>query len=187
MTICINCNTQNAENHLFCQNCSSDLLLERRYRAIRQLGAGGFGTTYEVRDQGTLKVLKVLRNNSETAIRLFQREAKFLASNNYPGIPKAEYSGYFQFMPKDSQQPFHCLVMEKIDGMNLKDYIKQSGKPITGDIGLRWLKEIIEILDRVHNQDIIHRDIKPQNIMLQPNAKLVLIDFGAVTDEGSVR
>ena len=76
--------------------------------------------------------------------------------------------------------------MEKIEGVNLKEYIKQSGKPIKGDLGLRWLKEIIEILDQVHSQDIIHRDIKPQNIMLNPDGKLVLIDFGAVTDEGIV-
>jgi serine/threonine protein kinase len=161
-------------------------LLEGRYRALSQLGAGGFGATYEVSDQGTAKVLKVLRNNSDTAIRLFQREAKFLASNNHPGIPKAEYNSYFEFQPKNSQQPLHCLVMEKIEGVNLKEYIKQSGKPIKGDLGVRWLKEIVEILDRVHSQDIIHRDIKPQNIMLQPDGKLVLIDFGAVTDEGIV-
>jgi hypothetical protein len=76
--------------------------------------------------------------------------------------------------------------MEKIEGVNLKEYIKQSGKPIKGDLGVKWLKEIAEILDRVHSQDIIHRDIKPQNIMLQSDGKLVLIDFGAVTDEGIV-
>ena len=186
MTICINCNAQNPNNNLFCQQCSSDLLLEGRYRALSQLGAGGFGATYEVSDQGTAKVLKVLRHNSDTAIRLFQREAKFLASNNQLGIPKAEHNSYFQFEPKNSQQPLHCFVMEKIEGVNLKEHIKQSGKPIKGDLGLRWLKEIIEILDRVHSQDIIHRDIKPQNIMLKPDGKLVLIDFGAVTDEGIV-
>lgn len=186
MAICINCNAQNSNNNLFCQQCGSDLLLEGRYRASHQLGAGGFGATYEVSDQGTTKVLKVLRNNSDTAIRLFQREAKFLASNNQLGIPKAEYNSYFEFQPKNSQQPLYCLVMEKIEGVNLKEYIKQSAKPIKGDLGLRWLKEIIEILDRVHSQDIIHRDIKPQNIMLKPDGKLVLIDFGAVTDEGIV-
>jgi serine/threonine protein kinase len=186
MAICINCNAQNSNNNLFCQQCGSDLLLEGRYRASHQLGSGGFGATYEVNDQGTSKVLKVLRNNSDTAIRLFQREAKFLASNNHLGIPKAEYNGYFEFQPKNSQQPIHCLVMEKIEGVNLKEYIKQSGKPIKGDLGLRWLKEMVEILDRVHSQDIIHRDIKPQNIMLQPDGKLVLIDFGAVTNEGIV-
>jgi serine/threonine protein kinase len=161
-------------------------LLEGRYRANHQLGVGGFGATYEVSDQGTSKVLKVLRHNSDTAVRLFQREAKFLVSNNYPGIPKAEHNSYFEFKPKNSQQAIHCLVMEKIEGVNLKEYIKQSGKPIKGDLGLRWLKEIIEILDQVHSQDIIHRDIKPQNIMLNPDGKLVLIDFGAVTDEGIV-
>ncbi|MBO1067894.1 MAG: protein kinase [Dolichospermum sp. DEX189] len=186
MTLCINCNTQNPNNDLFCQQCGSDLLLEGRYRANHQLGVGGFGATYEVSDQGTTKVLKVLRNNSDTAIKLFQREAKFLGSNNYPGIPKADFNCYFQFEPKNSQQAIHCLVMEKIEGVNLKDYIKQSGKAIKGDLALRWLKEIVEILDRVHSQDIIHRDIKPHNIMLKPDGKLTLIDFGAVTDNGTV-
>ena len=106
MTICINRNTQNPNNNLFCQQCSSDLLLEGRYRANHQLGVGGFGATYEVSDQGTSKVLKVLRHNSDTAVRLFQREAKFLVSNNYPGIPKAEHNSYFEFKPKTANKRF---------------------------------------------------------------------------------
>ena len=64
MSICINCNTQNQNNHLFCQQCSSELLIEGRYRATQPLGAGGFGATYEVNDQGTIKVLKVLLHDS---------------------------------------------------------------------------------------------------------------------------
>ena len=187
MTICINCNTQNSDQENFCQSCGSNLLIEWRYRAIRQLGVGGFGTTYEVKDnqeQGIAKVLKVLRHNSPKAIELFKREADFLSSNNYPGIPKADSESYFEFEPKDSQQPLHCLVMEKIEGDNLKEYIQKLGKPLKGKIALRCLKELVEILDKVHSQDIIHRDIKPHNIMFQPDGKLVLIDFGAVVDGG---
>lgn len=184
MSLCIDpqCNTKNPGNPLFCQVCGSELLLKGRYHVVRRLSGGGYGTTYEVNDQYTPRVLKVLHNNSTKAVELFQREAKFLSSTNHPGIPKAESNGYFIYHPKDSQQPLHCLVMEKIEGENLREYIKQRGQPIEGDVALKWLHELVVILDRVHSQDIIHRDIKPNNIMLKPDGRLALIDFGAVQE-----
>jgi serine/threonine protein kinase len=186
MSLCINprCpNPQNPDNILFCGACSSELLLQGRYRAANVLGSGGFGKTYEVKEGSTAKVLKVLMNNSSKAVELFQREAQVLSQLNNDGIPKIEANGYFIFYPKDDPQPLHCMVMEKIDGYNLWNYIKKGGRPIDGDLACRWLIELVEILQQVHERDILHRDIKPQNIMLKPDGKLVLIDFGAVTEE----
>jgi serine/threonine protein kinase len=185
MTFCINPRCQNPKNSdsvQFCQSCGSELLLRTRYRAIRILGGGGFGKTYEIRDQGKHKVLKVLIDNSQKAVELFQQEAEVLSQLRHPGIPKVEPNSYFVFHPANSHEPVHCFVMELIEGMNLKEYLGQRGRPIDSDTAKRWLIELSEILKRVHEKGIIHRDIKPQNIILKSDGKLALIDFGAVKE-----
>ena len=186
MTLCINprCQKpQNSDNTQFCQNCGSSLLLKQRYRAMKVLGGGGFGKTYEASDLGKqTKVIKVLINNSPKAVELFQREAEVLSQLNNPGIPKVEPNSYIVFRPANSQEPVHCLVMEKIEGMNLRDYVKRLGHPIDFDTAERWLQELVTILQAVHNRGILHRDIKPQNIIFKPDGRLALIDFGAVRE-----
>ena len=149
---------------------------------MRELGSGGFGRTYEVSDQGTLKVLKVLINNSPKAVELFQREAEVLSQLASPSIPKVEPNSYFIFHPSNSQEPLHCLVMEKVEGMNLREYLKQRGRPVDSDSAQRWLVELLAVLQQVHDAGILHRDIKPQNIIFKPDGKLALIDFGAVRE-----
>jgi serine/threonine protein kinase len=72
--------------------------------------------------------------------------------------------------------------MEKIEGMNLRDYLKQLRHPIDSETATRWLKELALILQDVHEQGILHRDLKPQNIIFKPDGKLALIDFGAVKE-----
>jgi serine/threonine protein kinase len=186
MTLCINprCDRpQNSDNAQFCQNCQSELLLNQRYRAVKVLGVGGFGKTYEASDLGTPnKVIKVLIDNSPKAIELFQREAEVLSQLNYPGIPKVEPNSYIILHPANSQEPVHCFVMEKVEGMNLRDYLKKSGQPINSETAERWLRELVLILQKVHEKGILHRDIKPQNIIFKPDGKLALIDFGAVKE-----
>jgi serine/threonine protein kinase len=186
MTLCINprCDQpDNSDNAQFCQNCQSSLLLKQRYRATKVLGGGGFGKTYEATDQGVRnKVIKVLINNSPKAVELFQREAEVLSQLNHPGIPKVEPNSYIVFHPADGQAPVHCLVMEKVEGTNLRDYLKQLKHPIDSETAERWLKDLLLILQAVHERDILHRDIKPQNIILDPDGRLALIDFGAVRE-----
>jgi ABC-type branched-subunit amino acid transport system substrate-binding protein len=154
------------------------------------LGGGGFGQTFEVDDQGTLKVLKVLKlanfsdpTSKQKVVELFQQEAAVLRQLNHSGIPKVEPDGYFLFWYSNSQEPLHCLVMEKIEGSNLEEWLEGRGnQPLTPEQALDWLKQLAEILDRVHQQQYFHRDIKLSNIMLRPNGQLVLIDFGAVKE-----
>ena len=162
MSYCINPNCpqpQNTRQPLFCQSCGSELLLEGCYRVLRPLGGGGFGKTYEIDDSGTKKVLKVLFNTVPKAIELFQQEAAVLKQLKHPGIPKVESDGYFIYSPRD-QEPLHCLVMEKIEGMNLEEYMTQrNDKAISERAAVRWLKQIVEILHQVHRQNYFHRDI----------------------------
>ncbi|NES18423.1 MAG: SUMF1/EgtB/PvdO family nonheme iron enzyme [Symploca sp. SIO3E6] len=186
MSLCLNpsCpHPQNRDNLRFCPACGSELLLEGRYRIIRQLGYGGFGKTYEVNDRNISKVLKVLINNDAKYVELFQREAAVLSKLNHPGIPKVERDGYFTFFPRDSQQPLHCLVMERIEGLDLEAYLEQSGNsPIGQKLALEWLTQLAEILEVVHSHNFFHRDIKPSNIMLKPDSDLALIDFGSARE-----
>src|SRR5919202_2818015 len=186
MSLCINpscSNIDNRDTQLFCQNCSSELLLDGRYRVTRQLGSGGFGKTYEVSDRsGPPKVLKVLTNNHPKYVELFQREAQVLSRLNHPVIPQVEPNAYFVFLARNRSEPLHCLVMEKIEGLNLEQYIRQRGSPIDHKLARQWLSQLATILQEVHSQNFFHRDIKPSNIMLRSDGHLVLIDFGTARE-----
>ncbi|NEO99065.1 MAG: protein kinase [Symploca sp. SIO2E9] len=180
MIFCINpdCkNPQNLDHELFCQSCGSELLLEGCYRVIQSLKKGGFGQIYEVREGETTKILKVLLKKDPKAVELFEREFKVLSQLHHPGIPLAEE--YFTLFPKNSQEPLHCLVMEKIEGLNLEEYLEQrENRPISQKQAINWLTQLAQILHEVHQRQLFHRDIKPSNIMLTSNGQLVLIDFG---------
>ncbi len=165
------------------------LLLQNRYRVLQPLGKGGFGQTFEVDDGGIPKVLKVLNldrfyspETQQKAVSLFQREGAVLSRLSHPGIPRVEPDGYFT-LTDDSGEVLYCLVMEKIDGINLKKWMKnRDNQPITQEQAIVWLEQLSEILAQLHQQELIHRDIKPSNILLKPNGQLVLIDFGAVRE-----
>ena len=153
--------------------------MEGQFRVLRMLGAGGCGKTYEVSDRDrTLKVLKILSNNDPKYVELFQREALLLSHLKHPGIPSVERNAYFTTHPKNSSDPLHCLVMEKIIGLDLHKYLRQRGQPIAERLAWHWLYQLADILKTIHYQNILHRDIKPSNIMLKADGNLALVDFG---------
>jgi serine/threonine protein kinase len=184
MSLCINpqCpKPQNTETDLFCQGCGSELLLKGRYRTLRKLGEGGFGVTYEVVTvrSNLPQVLKVLTENSPKAVELFQQEARVLSELQNSGIPYVDRDSYFSYFCKNSSHPLHCLVMEKIVGMDLEQYMaNRDSRPIEQSQAIDWLQEILGILASVHQQNFFHRDIKPSNIMIRSSGELALIDFG---------
>ncbi|MGB7311304.1 MAG: serine/threonine-protein kinase, partial [Nodosilinea sp.] len=102
--------------------------------------------------------------------------------------PQVEPEGYFLYYPADDgpadvTQPLHCLVMEKIDGPNLKQWMVQQGNhPISEKQAMLWMTQLTDVLDLVHQHNYFHRDIKPENIMLRPSGQLVLVDFGAARE-----
>lgn len=188
MSYCINPNCPkpsdplNANNRI-CRQCGTELLIAGRYRVTKLLGEGGFAKTYEVDDRGFAKVLKVLQLKEPKAIALFKREAKVLQKLKHPGIPQVEPQGYFTITTRDGKQSLHCLVMQKIYGQNLENWLSdRDNYPITQAEAIDWLKQITDILQEVHRWQFFHRDIKPTNIMLQPNGQLALIDFGSVRE-----
>jgi WD40 repeat protein len=148
--------------------------------------SSGFGKVYEAYNGAIPKLLKVLKqkhNDKPRIIELFQQEAAVLSQLNHPGTPRVEPDGYFQFFPNNSTEPVHCIIMEKIDGLNLKQWMKQQGNhPISEKQAFNWLKQLAEILHLVHQKNYFHRDIKPENIMIRSNGQLVLIDFGTARE-----
>ena len=194
MSLCINpqcSHPQNQDTSLFCQSCGSELLLDGRYRVVRELGGGGFGKTYEVQDSDPQKagggkpahkVLKVLLHNHPKYVELFEREVNVLSRLKHPGIPKVEADAHFTFFLKNSNVPLYCLVMEKIEGLNLSQYMTQRGKCITQKMAIQWLMQLLRILEEIHRHNFFHRDIKPSNIMLRSTGQLVLIDFGTARE-----
>ncbi|MDJ0601759.1 MAG: serine/threonine-protein kinase [Crocosphaera sp.] len=194
MSLCINpqcSNPDNQDTSLFCQSCGSELLLDGRYRVLKELGGGGFGKTFEVQDSdpqnldggnSTHKVLKVLLHNHPKYVELFEREINVLSRLNHPGIPKVEPDAHFSFYLNSSNTPLYCLVMEKIEGLNLSQYINQRGKCISQKIAIQWLMQLLRILEEIHRHNFFHRDIKPSNIMLRSTGQLVLIDFGTARE-----
>lgn len=146
----------------------------------------GFGKVYEAYERDIPKILKVLKeshNLNGKVLELFQREAMVLAQLNHPGVPQVEPAGYFTYYPKGSSEPLHCIVMEKIDGPNLKQWMVQQGNhTISEQQALLWLTQMTDVLHLVHQHNYFHRDIKPENVMLRSNGQLVLVDFGAARE-----
>lgn len=189
MSFCINpvCpkpNHPDNDENRFCQSCGSQLELLKRYRVLRLVSdKTGFGKVYEAYERDTPKILKVLKEDLSTdakAVELFQQEAAVLGHLNHPGIPKVD--GYFQYQTRNGLV-LHCIVMEKIEGPNLEQWLKQQqNRPISQEQAVTWLRQLLEILALVHAKQYLHRDIKPSNIMIRPDGQLVLIDFGTARE-----
>ncbi|MBD1813222.1 serine/threonine protein kinase, partial [Microcoleus vaginatus DQ-U2] len=197
MSYCLNpaCqNPQNADRTQFCLNCGSKLLLRERYRAIKPLGRGGFGRTFLAIDEDkpskprcAIKQFFPLSqgtSSSEKAAELFNREAVRLDElGKHPQIP--ELLAHFQ------QERYQYLVQEFIEGQNLQEELARTG-PFSQSQILSLLKDLLPVLQFVHDRSVIHRDIKPPNIIRRRisqtpiiytyptlTGELVLVDFGA--------
>ncbi len=185
MSYCINprCQKrQNPANLQKCQFCGSSLLINGRYRLVKPLRElSGLHTTeiFVVDDRGVAKVIKVLNSDRSKLIELLQQEAQVLQKLQNLSVPRV-YE-YFTFLPSNETKKLHCLVMEKIEGQNLKDWI-EANQPISEPKAIDWLTQLVSILSEVHKAKLLHRDIKPSNIMLRPDGLLVLIDFGTVRE-----
>lgn len=150
-------------------------LLNNRYRIVKLLGQGGFGAVYRALDTN-LNVPCAVKENfdiSDTASRQFAREASLLANLRHPGLPKV--MDHFS-IPEQGQY----LVMEFIEGEDLRDIILGSGEPLPEAQVLAWISQVCDALIYLHSRKppIIHRDLKPANVRITPEGDAVLVDFG---------
>ena len=158
-----------------------------RYVIQRVLGQGGFGRSYLVEDSqrfGEACVLKEFfpRNASkrslQKALDLFKREAKTLYQINHPQVPK--------FLAGFTQEQRLFIVQEFIDGVTYSHLLKErkrSGQAFSEPEVKRWLVHMLQVLEYLHDLNIVHRDISPDNVMYCSDRDLpILIDFGLVND-----
>jgi eukaryotic-like serine/threonine-protein kinase len=151
-----------------------DTVLQGRYRIIRQLGQGGMGAVYEAIDQrlDTTVALKETLFADERLRKQFEREARLLARLHHPALPRV--SDHF------SEGDGQFLVMQYIPGDDLSEMMTRKHGPFPVDQVLTWADQLLDALDYLHTQDpqIIHRDIKPQNLKLTSRGQIILLDFG---------
>ncbi len=173
---------QNPDTAKFCSNCGFKLLLGDRYRAVQAIARGGFGRTFlavdEYKPSRPRCVIKQFYpqnqnpDNPERARELFRREAIQLENlGQHPQIP--ELLAHFE------QANYQYLVQEWIDGNNLLQELARQG--VFSEVQVwQLLNDLLPVLEFIHQQQVIHRDIKPQNIIRrQSNQQYVLVDFGA--------
>ena len=145
-----------------------------RYLIARELGRGGMAVVYEVKAQGQRFAIKVLPTSLLTdrlAIDRFDREAKTQASLNHPNIIRVFETG--------ADREFHYFVMELIDGRTLETLLREKGR-LAPTEALRIAAEVAEALAYAHEHKVIHRDIKPGNILLSGEDRVTVTDFGLV-------
>ena len=159
-------------------------IIQSRYRIDSILGEGGISITYAATDLQTgdrvaLKALTFRRMNDWKVLELFEREAKVLAQLNHPAI--ARYLDYFQ-IDTDQDRDFY-IVQQLVEGQSLMQVIADGWHGSEADIK-QIAEQVLDVLIYLHElkPPIIHRDIKPQNIILQPNGNIAIVDFGAVQD-----
>ncbi|HEY9633725.1 MAG TPA: serine/threonine-protein kinase [Coleofasciculaceae cyanobacterium] len=168
------------------QLCGQEQLFRDRYQVLRMIGRGGFGVTFLATDAllpgQPMCVIKQLcpkvsdPSALENARRRFEREAKILAKlGSHSQIPML-----LDYFVADGE---FYLVQEYIRGATLARLVRRSGCFSEASVR-RFLREMLPVLEYIHNQKVIHRDIKPQNIIrCQDDGRLVLIDFGAVKEQ----
>lgn len=161
-----------------------------RYELLARVGGGGMALVYKARDilLNRFVAVKVLRQqfmHDEEFIRRFRREAQAAASLSHPNIVSIYDVG--------QEDDAHYIVMEYVDGNNLNEIIRERA-PLQVEEAVRIASQICDALDHAHHNQIIHRDIKPHNILIGKNGRVKVTDFGiaravtssTITQTGSV-
>lgn len=144
------------------------------YKIVRKLGEGGMGAVFHAIDQSQKKAvaLKVLREEileSQDGIKRFLKEVEIGRQINHPNVVRIFNAG--------SNETTRYIAMELIEGVTLKSQIREKGK-IEMSMAINYVRGILEGLKAIHEKNIVHRDLKSENIMIQKDATIKIMDFG---------
>jgi eukaryotic-like serine/threonine-protein kinase len=164
-------------------------LFDGRYRVIRRLGSGGMANVYLAEDEElgrrvAIKVLDDKHANDEQFIERFRREAKNAASLSHPNI--------VSIYDRGEAEGTYYIAMEYIEGRTLKDLIVARG-PLPVERAVSYARQILGAVRFAHRKGIVHRDIKPHNVLVDTDGRLKVTDFGIaragtsqMTEAGSI-
>lgn len=148
--------------------------LDGRYEIVELIGVGGMADVYRAKDimENRVVAVKILKSEflaSDEFVRRFRNESKAIAVLSHPNIVKIFDVGY--------ENDMQYIVMEHIDGITLKEYIEQQGLLKWRDC-VHFTIQILRALQLAHDRGIVHRDIKPHNVMLMSDGSIKVMDFG---------
>lgn len=148
--------------------------LSGRYEILRFIGGGGMSRVYLAHDiildrEVAIKILNYDFSNEEDLKRRFMREAHSATSLTHPHI--------VDIYDVDEDGTLHYLVMEYVEGQTLKEFIVSDG-PLTPERALPIMQQLVSAISNAHYNGIIHRDIKPQNILMDRDGNVKITDFG---------
>lgn len=148
-----------------------------RYQILRVIGGGGMANVYLAEDiilerEVAIKVLRFDFANDNEFIRRFRREAQSASSLDHPNIVSIYDVG--------EEEDIYYIVMEYVEGMTLKEYITANG-PLHPKEALRIMEQIVSAIAHAHHNHIVHRDIKPHNILIDHMGNIKVTDFGIAT------
>jgi beta-lactam-binding protein with PASTA domain/tRNA A-37 threonylcarbamoyl transferase component Bud32 len=171
------------------QDTLINTLFDGRYRIIRRLGSGGMANVYLAEDEElgrrvAIKVLDEKHANDDQFVERFRREAKNAASLSHPNI--------VSIYDRGEAEGTYYIAMEYIEGRTLKDLIVAHG-PLPVDKAVAYARQILGALRFAHRKGIVHRDIKPHNVLVDSDGRLKVTDFGIaragasqMTEAGSI-
>lgn len=155
-------------------NVESGIMLENRYEILEKIGAGGMSDVFLAKDHSlgrevAVKILKQEFAEDRTFVAKFRAEAQAAAGLEHPNIVSIYDVG--------SEGSLYYIVMEYVEGITLKTYINKKGR-LTYNEALSIAIQVGRGIEAAHKKNIIHRDIKPQNIIISREGKVKVMDFG---------
>ena len=150
------------------------IFLGKRYEILDRIGSGGMADVYKGKDHKlnryvAIKVLKSDFRSDETFIKKFLSEAQAAAGLMHPNVVNVYDVG--------QDRGVYYMVMELVEGITLKEYIEKKGR-LSAKETISISIQMVTGIQAAHNQHIIHRDIKPQNIIISKDGKVKVTDFG---------
>src|SRR6058998_4182048 len=164
-------------------------LFDGRYRIVRKLGAGGMANVYLAEDQdlGRAVAIKILNDrhaNDDQFVERFRREAKNAAGLSHPNI--------VSIYDRGEAEGTYYIAMEYLDGRSLKELVVARG-PLPIADAIEFTRQVLAALRFAHRKGVVHRDIKPHNVMADADGRLKVTDFGIaragvsqMTEAGSI-